>query len=105
MSSVAVIDVPRELDHREMVGLKNAILSRAGQGDFAIVINLRGVRNASLMSIGVLVSELRFIREKGGDIRLSGMGKELTRVFSEVGANKIFKSYRNLKEAVGSFKA
>ena len=104
MNGVTIVDVAGDLDHRGMVDLKNAVTSLAEGGDFAIVLNLRGVRHANLMSIGVLVDELRFVREKGGDIRLAGLRKELVKVFSDVGTDKIFKSYRNLKEAVGSFR-
>ena len=54
--------------------------------------------------LSVLVTALKKIVQKDGDLRLTGLNKSASTMFTLTGMNKVFKIFSNELEAVGSFK-
>lgn len=68
-----------------------------------LVLNFRGVDFIDSACLGALISVARMVREKGGDIKLAGMNREVASVFQITRLDKVFSIFENSEEAVNSF--
>jgi len=102
---VTIIELTGELDHSGMAALKNIINELLAVGKPKVVLNLRKVKMASLMHVGVLVEEMRKLRERGGDLKLAGVGGAVSKVFDCLGSEGLFCRFGSVKDAVKDFKA
>jgi len=73
------------------------------KGNIQFVIDLEGVQYVSSAGWSVFVSEIRGIREKGGDLKLTQMSPEVYEVFEMLEFNRIISSYDTIEEAVDEF--
>ena len=97
------VNVKGDIDHCEMVALRNAISDIIKEGNSKIVLTIKDVRHINYLSIGVLVERLKRIRNCGGDMKLVGMSQYLRNIFTVVGAEEFFDSYETVEDAMSSF--
>lgn len=71
--------------------------------DFHIVVDLSKVDYISSAGWGVLVADIKKIRNNGGDLKLAGMQSSVHEVFDLLEFSDIFEAYDSVKEAVGDF--
>lgn len=100
---VSVIDVIGDIDFREMMRIKDVIGSLAANDRTRVVLNLSGVDHINYLSIGVLVEQLKILRNLNGDLKLSGMSSYLRNIFRVVGMHQFFEEYISLEDAIKSF--
>ena len=105
VDDITVIELTGELDHSGMAAVKNIINELLAVGKPKVVLNLRKVKMASLMHIGVLVEEMRKLRERGGDLKLAGLGGTVSKVFDCIGTQDLFCRFGNVKDAINDFEA
>jgi len=103
MGDVTVIELTGALDHAGMAAIKNTVHELMEKGRVKVVLDLHKVKGASMMHVGVLVEEMRKLRERGGDLKLVGMGKELTGVFNRLGTAGIFCRFSDVQNALDDF--
>ncbi len=70
-----------------------------------IVVDLGRVRWMNSSAIGILTSNLKEVRDAGGDIRLARISQQVSSVFAEMGLDKIFQSRETVEDAAASFNA
>ncbi len=100
---VYALHISGNIDHSEMVNVRNAISDLIKEGHSKVIVSMEEVRRVNYLSIGVLVERLRRLRNCGGDLKLVGMNGYLRAFFAGVGAEKIFDSFDSMEEALKSF--
>jgi len=103
MGDVTVIELTGELDHAGMAAVTNAVTTLMVEGKTRVVLDLHKVKGASLMHVGMLVEKMRLLRRRGGDLKLVGMGNELSRVFDGLGTAEMFSRFKMVEEAINDF--
>jgi len=67
------------------------------------VIDLSGVNYISSAGWGIFIGEIKEIRHKGGDIRLSGMSGDVYEVFQLLEFDSILEAFDSADAAIASF--
>jgi anti-sigma B factor antagonist len=104
-NGVAVLKVSGYLDTTTASELEAALNGLLGKDNFKIVIDLSGVNYISSAGWGIFIGEIKEIRHKGGDIKLSGMSGDVYEVFQLLEFNSILEAFDTADEAINSFGA
>lgn len=102
---VAIAVLPlEELDASNVDELKREIAPLLQSSD-KLVIDLARLRFVDSSGLGALLSCLRQLSAKGGDLKLCGMSKQVRAVFELVRLHRIFDIFATTEEAVRAFRA
>ena len=105
VGDVAVVEIPvDELDASNTGELKHDI-APVLEANAKLVIDLSRLRFVDSSGLGAILSCLRQLTSKGGDLKLSGMQKQVRVVFELVRMHRIFDIYGTREEAVRAFQA
>ena len=100
---VSVISVKGYVDTTTSTELEESLKRLLGKGRYDIVIDLGNVNYISSAGWGIFISEIKEIRENGGDLKLAAMIGDVYEVFELLEFQTILESFDTVKEAVGSF--
>ena len=100
---VSVLKVSGYLDTTTAAELESALAGLLGKDLFKIVVDLSGVNYISSAGWGIFISEIKDIRNRGGDLKLSGMVGDVHEVFQLLEFHSILESYPSVSEAVTAF--
>ncbi len=67
-----------------------------------IVLDLSKVQYVDSSGLGSLLSVLKFLHSKGGEMKLTSLSKPVSTIFELVAMHKIFKIYPNAEDAINS---
>ena len=103
VGDVAVVEIPvDELDASNTGELKHDI-APVLEANTKLVIDRNRLRFVDSSGLGAMLSCLRQLTAKGGDLKLSGMQKQVRAVFELVRMHRIFDIYGTREEAVRAF--
>ena len=102
---VSVLRVSGYVDTTTSPDLERRLQALLREKRFHIVVDLTGVEYISSAGWGIFISEIREIREQGGDLKLAGMIPDVREVFDLLEFENILKAYPDTEMAVGSFGA
>ena len=103
MNDVAVAMVPvEELDASNVAEFKRD-MAPILQAQRELVLDLSRLRFVDSSGMGAILSCLRQLSAKGGDLKLCGMTRPVRTVFELVRMNRIFDIRATTKEAVQAF--
>jgi anti-sigma B factor antagonist len=103
MDGVAIAAVPvDELDASNSGEFKRDI-APVLQSQTRLVLDLSRLRFVDSSGLGAMLSCLRQLSAKGGDLKLSGMSKQVRGLFELVRMHRIFDIYGTKEEAVHAF--
>ena len=100
---VSVISVKGYVDTTTSTDLEESLKRLLGKGQFDIVIDLGDVNYISSAGWGIFISEIKEIRENGGDLKLAAMIGDVYEVFELLEFQTILESFDTVEEAVTSF--
>jgi anti-sigma B factor antagonist len=100
---VSVLSVQGYVDTTTSAELEESLKRLLKKGRFNIVIDLGGVNYISSAGWGIFISEIKSIRENGGDLKLASMVGDVYEVFELLEFQTILENYDTIGEAVGSF--
>jgi len=100
---VSVISVKGYVDTTTSADLEDSLKRLLGKGQYDIVIDLGNVNYISSAGWGIFISEIKEIRENGGDLKLAAMIGDVYEVFELLEFQTILESFDTVVEAVGSF--
>ena len=103
IQDISVLDVAGDIDFREMIRIKDMIGGLIEKDRTKVVLNLRAVDHINYLSIGVLVEQLRTLRNLNGDLKLAGINPYLRNIFRVVGMDQFLDDYPSLEDGVESF--
>jgi len=103
VKDVAVVLVPvDELDASNVAEFKRDIASVL-QAYSEVVLDLSRLRFVDSSGMGSILSCLRQLSAKGGDLKLCGMTRQVRAVFELVRMHRIFDIRATQEEAIGAF--
>jgi anti-sigma B factor antagonist len=104
VDSVAVATVPvDELDASNAAEFKRD-MAPVLQTNTRLVLDLSRLRFVDSSGLGAMLSCLRQLSSKSGDLKLCGMSKQVRGLFELVRMHRIFDIYGTKEEAVHAFK-
>ncbi len=101
--SISVIKVGGYIDTTTSSELEHALDTLLKEDSYNIIIDLGNVDYVSSAGWGIFISEIKGIREKGGDLKLVRMIPEVYEVFELLEFHYILKAFDTLEEAVRDF--
>lgn len=100
---ISIISVKGYVDTTTSTELEDSLKALLRKGSFDIVIDLGGVNYISSAGWGIFISEIKEIRENGGDLKLAAMIGDVYEVFELLEFQTILESFDTVEEAVASF--
>ncbi len=101
--SISVIKVGGYIDTTTSSELEQALNNLIKAGSYLIIIDLGNVDYVSSAGWGIFISEIKGIREKGGDLKLVNMVPEVYEVFELLEFHHILKAYDSIEQAIADF--
>lgn len=83
--------------------LRDRVNDLIARGRLRIVVNLHDVTYIDSCGLGVLISKLVSVRNKGGDLRLIHLSPRSHRVFEICKLENVFQTFDSEADAVASF--
>ncbi len=102
-NNISIIKVGGYIDTTTSSELEHHLTQLLERGAYNIVIDLGNVDYVSSAGWGIFISEIKGIREKGGDLKLVGMIPEVYEVFELLEFHYILKAFETLEDAVKDF--
>ncbi len=103
-ADVSVLSVQGYVDTTTSAELEESLKRLLKKGRYNIVIDLGGVNYISSAGWGIFISEIKSIRENGGDLRLAGMIGDVYEVFELLEFQTILQCFDTVDEAIKSYK-
>ena len=100
---VSVLRVSGYVDTTTSPDLERRLQALLRESRYHIVVDLASVEYISSAGWGIFISEIREIRENGGDLKLAGMIPDVKEVFDLLEFENILKAYADSDLAVASF--
>ncbi len=100
---ISIIRVGGYIDTTTSSELERTLDSLLKTGVVNIIIDLGKVDYISSAGWGIFISEIKGIRERGGDLKLARMIPDVYEVFELLEFNYILKSYDTVEEALADF--
>jgi anti-sigma B factor antagonist len=100
---IAVIKVGGYIDTTTSSELENSLKALIAAGNYNIIIDLSDVDYISSAGWGIFISEIKNLREKGGDLKLVGMVPDVYEVFELLEFHYILKAFDTIEDAVRDF--
>jgi anti-sigma B factor antagonist len=102
-SNIAIIKVGGYIDTTTSAELEHSLDKLLKAGTYNIIIDLGNVDYISSAGWGIFISEIKGIREKGGDLKLVRMIPDVFEVFELLEFHYILKAFDTIEEAVADF--
>lgn len=102
-NDVSVIKVGGYIDTTTSAEVERALDSILKQKKYNIIIDLSNVDYISSAGWGIFISEIKGIREKGGDLKLVNMIPDVYEVFELLEFHYILKAFDSTEEALNDF--
>ncbi|HGY56633.1 MAG TPA: STAS domain-containing protein [Caldithrix abyssi] len=100
---ISVIKVGGYIDTTTSSELERALDSLLKQGRFFIIVDLGNVDYISSAGWGIFISEIKSIRENGGDLKLVRMVPDVYEIFELLEFHHILDVYDTIDEAINKF--
>ncbi|RMD95487.1 MAG: anti-sigma factor antagonist [Calditrichaeota bacterium] len=100
---IKVIRVGGYIDITTADEIEKVLKSLISAGCYNIVIDLENVDYISSAGWGIFISQIKEIRDNGGDLKLARMKPEVYEVFDVLEFFWIFKAYDSVDEAIEDF--
>ena len=82
---------------------EQVMIGREAMGQNEVVVDLKDVDYISSAGWGIFIGEIKDIRHRGGDLKLSGMVGDVYEVFQLLEFHSILQAYDTSEEAISSF--
>ncbi len=102
-NNISVIKVGGYIDTTTSAELEHSLEQLLDSNCYNIVIDLGNVDYISSAGWGIFISEIKGIRERGGDLKLVGMIPDVYEVFELLEFHYILKAFDSLDDAVADF--
>ncbi len=100
---ISIIKVGGYIDTTTASELERALDSLLKQGRFNIIVDLGNVDYISSAGWGIFISEIKSIRENGGDLKLVRMVPDVYEIFELLEFHHILDVYDSVDEAINKF--
>ncbi|MBZ5615867.1 MAG: STAS domain-containing protein [Acidobacteriia bacterium] len=105
VEDVAIVEIPVEELDASNAGEFKRDMAPVLEGSTKLVIDLSRLHFVDSSGLGAMLSCLRQVTAKGGDLELCGMSKQVRAAFELVRMHRIFDIFGTREEAVHAFRA
>ena len=98
-----MLSVSGYLDAHTAPAFESAIENELRSGNVRLVVDCAGLTYISSAGLGVFMSYLEEIREKGGDIKLAAIKPKVYQIFDVLGFPQLFDIVESVETAVQRF--
>ena len=102
-NNISILKVGGYIDTTTSAELEHSLDKLLNEKKYRIIINLKDVDYISSAGWGIFISEIKGIREKGGDLKLVGMIPDVYEVFELLEFHYILKAFETIDEAIVDF--
>lgn len=102
-SQATLVTLAGRLDTNSVGRFKTAITELAEQGAVLFVIDFSQLRFLDSSGLGALVSLLRLLAQKNGDIKLACLSPEVKSLFMLTRLNRVFDIFESVQSALAAF--
>ncbi len=102
-NNISIIKVGGYIDTTTSAELEHSLDQLLNDNKNKIIIDLKDVDYISSAGWGIFISEIKGIREKGGDLKLVGMISDVYEVFELLEFHYILKAFETIEEAIVDF--
>ncbi|GAB6036075.1 STAS domain-containing protein [Fundidesulfovibrio butyratiphilus] len=102
-SKATLVTLAGRLDTNSVGRFKAALTELAEQGKVFFVIDFSQLRFLDSSGLGALVSLLRLLGQKKGDIKLACLSPEVKSLFMLTRLNKVFDIFESVQSALAAF--
>ncbi len=102
-NNISVIKVGGYIDTTTSAELEHSLEQLLNSNCYNIIIDLGNVDYISSAGWGIFISEIKGIREKGGDLKLVSMIPDVYEVFELLEFHYILKAFDTLEDAINDF--
>jgi anti-sigma B factor antagonist len=95
-TSVSALDASNAGDFKSAVG-------KMIQPGARLVLDMSGIRFVDSSGLGAILSCLRQLHDKGGELKLCGLNKPVRALFELVRMHRVFEIFNTKEEALRSF--
>jgi len=103
IDEVTVITLTGSIDALTAPQITEFIQGQITKGHINLVADLSGVDYTSSAGVRVLLGAIKETRAKNGDLRLTGVQRDVKKVLNLSGFTSILKTFDSLDEAVASY--
>jgi anti-sigma B factor antagonist len=103
MAGVKTLRIQGFIDTTTSPDLEKALAALLKEKSFKIIIDLSGVDYISSAGWGIFISEIKDIREHGGDLKLACMSSDVGEVFDLLEFGNILQAHASVDEALRAF--
>lgn len=100
---ISVVRVEGYIDTTTSAELEKTMDSLLKAGRYMLVIELSRIDYISSAGWGIFISQIREIRNQGGDLKLAGMIPDVYEVFELLEFHRILNAFNTVEEAVREF--
>lgn len=100
---IKILTLKGRLDAQVSGSVKERIHELLAEGATRLILNLEGVDFLDSSGLGALVSSLRKVKEKKGEIKLAGLRPEVRSIFDITRVTRLFTIYEKVQDAVDDF--
>jgi anti-sigma B factor antagonist len=101
---VAIFKCVGSLDADNIATFKKAAYDMLDEGTVKYVLDVSGVDFVDSMGLGVLISLLRRVKQKDGDIKIASLTPDVKTIFEITRLFRLFDVCDSSKEAIEKFK-
>ena len=102
-NDISIIKVGGYIDTTTSAELEHSLESLIKSNNYNIIIDLENVDYISSAGWGIFISELKGIRDKGGDLKLVNMMPDVYEVFELLEFHYILKAFDSIEDAIADF--
>lgn len=103
LQDITLLKTSGYIDTNTSAELQKVINQTIENGSCQLIIDMGAVQYVSSAGWGVFVGEIRRLKEKGGDLKISQMSPEVNEVFEMLEFHQILASYDRLEEAIEDY--
>ena len=101
--SVSIVILSGFLDAHTFSKFEDQLRTLMKDNKFQVVVQMKNLDYISSAGLGVFMSVIGEIRQKGGDIKLSNLNSKVYKVFDLLGFTKLFQIFPSEEEAIKAF--
>ena len=102
-NDISIIKVGGYIDTTTSAELEHSLESLLSANNYNIIIDLGNVDYISSAGWGIFISEIKGIRERGGDLKLVNMIPDVYEVFELLEFHYILKAFDSIEDAIADF--
>lgn len=102
-SNISIVKVGGYIDTTTSAELEHSLGTILRSGNYNIILDLSNVDYISSAGWGIFISEIKGIRERGGDLKLVGMVPDVYEVFELLEFHYLLKAYDSVEDAIREF--